>query len=114
MSQTRPTRESLLGHRKNANRFSGKSLTQDVEVVKKKLVDEVLAIFNEDIASNRAIGRYGEPLIPDGATVLTHCNAGASPPRRLQHGTRSYCGARDAVNAWRSLPMRPDLYRDFA
>ncbi|MCK4757619.1 MAG: S-methyl-5-thioribose-1-phosphate isomerase [Thermoplasmata archaeon] len=25
----------------------------------------------------RLIGEYGEPLIPDGGTVLTHCNAGA-------------------------------------
>jgi methylthioribose-1-phosphate isomerase len=54
-----------------------KVLTQDVEELKRKLVAEALAIFNEDIASNRAIGRFGEPLIPDGATVLTHCNAGA-------------------------------------
>src|SRR5262249_59676443 len=28
-------------------------------------------------AANRAIGQHGGPLIPDGATVLTHCNAGA-------------------------------------
>jgi methylthioribose-1-phosphate isomerase len=25
----------------------------------------------------RESGHHGEPLIPDGATVLTHCNAGA-------------------------------------
>src|SRR5678809_1436986 len=42
-----------------------------------KGVAEALAIFAEDIAANRAIGKHGEPLIPDGATVLTHCNAGA-------------------------------------
>jgi methylthioribose-1-phosphate isomerase len=49
----------------------------DVEKVKKTLVDEALAIFQEDLAANRAIGQHGGPLIPDGATVLTHCNAGA-------------------------------------
>jgi methylthioribose-1-phosphate isomerase len=49
----------------------------DVEQVKKALVAEALAILEEDITANRAIGRHGEPLIPDGATVLTHCNAGA-------------------------------------
>src|SRR6185437_5028338 len=31
----------------------------------------------EDIAINRAIGRNGAVLVPDGRTVLTHCNAGA-------------------------------------
>ena len=36
-----------------------------------------LAILAEDIALCRAIGRAGLELLPDGATVLTHCNAGA-------------------------------------
>ena len=42
-----------------------------------ELVAEAGRIKEEDIASCRAIGRFGEPLIPDGASILTHCNAGA-------------------------------------
>jgi len=38
---------------------------------------EAQAIFEEDVEACRSIGRHGGPLIPDGATVLTHCNAGA-------------------------------------
>jgi len=38
---------------------------------------EALAIFEEDLAVNRAIGAQGAPLIPQGARVMTHCNAGA-------------------------------------
>ncbi|MEZ5066151.1 MAG: S-methyl-5-thioribose-1-phosphate isomerase [bacterium] len=34
-------------------------------------------IHEEDAASCEAIGRFGSELIPDRATVLTHCNAGA-------------------------------------
>ena len=30
-----------------------------------------------DVAANRAIGAHGAALVPDGARVLTHCNAGA-------------------------------------
>lgn len=41
------------------------------------LLDDALLIHQEDIDACRAIGRFGEALIPDGATVLTHCNAGA-------------------------------------
>ncbi len=41
------------------------------------LIDEAQAIHAEDIATCRQIGRYGAELVPDGATVLTHCNAGA-------------------------------------
>jgi methylthioribose-1-phosphate isomerase len=79
MSQTRPTAVNLFWaiERMRSTFNREKALTSDVEVLKRKLVAEALAIFNEDIASNRAIGRFGEPLIPDGATVLTHCNAGA-------------------------------------
>jgi len=33
-------------------------------------------IDEDDVASCRAIGRYGAALLPDRATVLTHCNAG--------------------------------------
>jgi methylthioribose-1-phosphate isomerase len=31
----------------------------------------------EDIATNRAIGKHGAPLMPDEGGVLTHCNTGA-------------------------------------
>ena len=38
---------------------------------------EATAIWEEDRAMCRRIGEAGLPLVPDGATVLTHCNAGA-------------------------------------
>src|SRR5216683_1426706 len=79
MSQTRPTAVNLFWaiERMRSTFNREKALTQDVEELKRKLVAEALAIFDEDISSNRAIGRFGADLIPDGATVLTHCNAGA-------------------------------------
>ena len=40
-------------------------------------VAEALAIAAEDVARNRRLGAFGAELIPDGAQVLTHCNAGA-------------------------------------
>lgn len=38
---------------------------------------EAVAIYDEDIAANRAIGAHGAALVPDGARVMTYCNAGA-------------------------------------
>lgn len=35
------------------------------------------AMYAEDIAVNRAIGEHAQALIPDGATVIHHCNTGA-------------------------------------
>lgn len=78
MARTRPTAVNLFWaiERMRAT-FQRAKAKNDVEEVKKILVAEALAIFEEDIAANRAIGKFGGPLIPDGATVLTHCNAGA-------------------------------------
>ena len=41
------------------------------------LRSEATAILDEDRAMCRRIGEHGLPLIPQGARVLTHCNAGA-------------------------------------
>lgn len=38
---------------------------------------EARRVHEEDIASCRAIGKYGVTLLQDGDCVLTHCNAGA-------------------------------------
>ena len=40
------------------------------------LLAEADAILEEDLAAGRAMGAHGAELIPDGATVLTHCNTG--------------------------------------
>jgi len=79
MSQTRPTAVNLFWaiERMRDTFRREKTTTEDTKKIKARLVDEALAIFREDIESNRAIGRFGAELIADGDTVLTHCNAGA-------------------------------------
>jgi methylthioribose-1-phosphate isomerase len=79
MEATRPTAVNLFWavERMRGALAKAKTETSDVEEIKKRLTREALAIFDEDIASNRALGKFGGELIADGATVLTHCNAGA-------------------------------------
>lgn len=79
MGATRPTAVNLFWaiERMRSRLSRAKTETDDVEVAKRQLVDEALKIFDEDIASNRSLGRFGGELITDGSTVLTHCNAGA-------------------------------------
>lgn len=48
----------------------------DVELVEALRV-EAEVIRQEDVRMCAAIGRHGLALVPDGARVLTHCNAGA-------------------------------------
>ncbi len=41
------------------------------------VLDEALKMYDEDIITNKAIGKNGAGIIEDGDTILTHCNAGA-------------------------------------
>jgi methylthioribose-1-phosphate isomerase len=49
----------------------------DLGEAKRELLAEAEAIRLEDRAMCEAIGRHGAALVPKGAGVLTHCNAGA-------------------------------------
>jgi methylthioribose-1-phosphate isomerase len=49
----------------------------DVAQIKTALVAEAQRIQEEDVEINRRLGAHGADLIADGATVLTHCNAGS-------------------------------------
>ncbi len=50
---------------------------KDRENVLDLLKNEAIEIQNEDIITNKKIGDNGLSLIPQNATILTHCNAGA-------------------------------------
>jgi len=45
--------------------------------IKKKILAEAHAMYEEDIAACKAMGAFGAALLPDEGGVLTHCNAGA-------------------------------------
>jgi len=80
MGETRPTAVNLFWAIERMRAVIQKAKSENirnVEDVKQRLTTEALAIFQEDIESNRELGRFGAELIPDNATVLTHCNAGA-------------------------------------
>src|SRR5918911_1557924 len=79
MSRTRPTAVNLFWaiERMRDTFRRAAAETNDAEEIKRRIVAEAQQIFADDIAANRALGRFGGELIPDGATVLTHCNAGA-------------------------------------
>ena len=80
MAATRPTAVNLFWAIERMRGVIAKAKAEnirDVEEIKQKLTEEALLIYNEDIEANRAIGLFRGELIPDGATVLTHCNAGA-------------------------------------
>ncbi len=79
MSRTRPTAVNLFWaiERMRETFRRARAEGADSDQIKQRLVEEAQLIFQEDIESNRRLGRFGGELIPDGSTVLTHCNAGA-------------------------------------
>jgi methylthioribose-1-phosphate isomerase len=64
-------------HRGHGDRVGGNTTAEKIAQTKARLVDEAQRVLAEDIAINEAMGRHGAALIPESATVLTHCNAGA-------------------------------------
>jgi methylthioribose-1-phosphate isomerase len=77
LASTRPTAVNLFWAIDRMKRLYASLDGRPVEEVRAALVREALLMKEEDIAINRAMGRHGAPLVPDGRTVLTHCNAGA-------------------------------------
>jgi len=49
----------------------------DTARVKDRLLEEAISIEKQDEEINRRMGSHGIELMPDGGSVLTHCNAGA-------------------------------------
>src|SRR5271165_2241321 len=74
---TRPTAVNLFWAIDRMRRVFAESSALNLDTLRERLIAEAIQIRLEDIAINECIGRNGAPLIPDGKTVLTHCNAGA-------------------------------------
>ncbi len=56
---------------------TARAATGEVPAIVDALVKEAEAILREDVAANERMGAFGQELVPDGARILTHCNAGA-------------------------------------
>ena len=76
MAGTRPTAVNLFWAIDRMKRVAAAGRALTLPELKRLLVAEAIRIEKEDLAICRAIGKNGAGLIPAGATVLTHCNAG--------------------------------------
>jgi methylthioribose-1-phosphate isomerase len=73
--QTRPTAVNLKwGLDKVMDESSKHETVQDI---KKNLVKLVKEMSEDDIQTNKNMGRFGSNLIDNGDVIMTHCNAGA-------------------------------------
>ena len=76
-ASTRPTAVNLFWAVERMGRVARGAADRPVPEVKENLLREALRILDEDLETNKRLGRNGAALLEDGWTVLTHCNAGA-------------------------------------
>ena len=74
---TRPTAVNLFWAIRRMQRVAAAHREVGPTAVADALVNEACTMKEEDIAACRALGGHGAPLVPEGASILTHCNAGA-------------------------------------
>lgn len=110
LAGTRPTAVNLFWGIERMNRVYRDHRHLPYAAIRDRLIAEARLVREEDIEINRAIGRHGAALVPDGKTVLTHCNAGAL-------ATAGYGTAlgviRAAVEAGKDIDVFADETRPF-
>ena len=113
LARTRPTAVNLFWALERMRRCFEATRRQrgaSVAGLRAALVREAEAVLTEDVAACRALGRAGAALVPDGARILTHCNAGAL----ATGGYGTALGVvRAAVEAGRRLSVLADETRPF-
>jgi methylthioribose-1-phosphate isomerase len=102
---TRPTAVNLAWALERMERALRESLALDAPRLFRRLRDEAMAIYDADLAANRALGKFGAELLGAESTILTHCNAGAL-------ATAGYGTALGVVRAAREAGKRVAVYAD--
>lgn len=78
LASTRPTAVNLFWALERMDRiFKEAYRNGNQEQISKRLKDEAIKMFAEDVAVNQAIGENGQQLLAAGSRIMTICNAGA-------------------------------------
>ncbi|MGQ9731199.1 MAG: S-methyl-5-thioribose-1-phosphate isomerase [Candidatus Zipacnadales bacterium] len=79
LADTRPTAVNLFWAIQRMTNTAERLVQRGVsrEELVEGLIAEAIAITENDLERSRRIAKHGAELIPEGANVLTHCNAGA-------------------------------------
>jgi methylthioribose-1-phosphate isomerase len=100
---TRPTAVNLVWAVERMRKFGQQKMAGGTQGIQKEMEEEALRIQEEDLRACRDMGRQGQILIPDGGSVLTHCNAGAL-------ATAGYGTALGVIRAAREAGKRVHVY----
>ena len=112
MAAARPTAVNLFWAIEQMKRTALRAREEGLDNagIAKRLEVEAVRIHDEDLKACRAMGRHGASLVPNPATILTHCNAGGL-------ATAGYGTAlgviRGAVEAGKKVRVLADETRPF-
>src|SRR5258708_3690202 len=105
LASTRPTAVNLFWAIDRMRRLRESLQGESQGTIVSRMVEEAQQVRQEDIALCMAIGRHGAALVPDGKTVLTHCNAGAL-------ATAGYGTALGVIRAAVAAGKKIDVFAD--
>lgn len=77
INSSRPTAVNLSWAIKAQKKVIEENKNKEKKEIINALIKNAIKLENEDIEINKRIGDYGAALVPKGAGILTHCNAGA-------------------------------------
>jgi methylthioribose-1-phosphate isomerase len=111
LRQTRPTAVNL-GWALDRMLTRGRSIAErdGVAAARAAMLSLAHEMAEEDVAANRQMGAFGLDLVPSGANILTHCNAGALAT--VDYGT-ALGVVRAAHEAGRGIHVYVDETRPF-
>ncbi|OAT81284.1 S-methyl-5-thioribose-1-phosphate isomerase [Desulfotomaculum copahuensis] len=105
LAATRPTAVNLAWALNRLLTRLRASDAADPQELTALLLAEAHAICGEDVAANKRMGNFGRELVPPGARILTHCNAGAL-------ATAGYGTALGVIRAAQEAGKHVSVYAD--
>jgi methylthioribose-1-phosphate isomerase len=105
LAATRPTAVNLFWAIDRMKKLYAEVQAEPIGIIRERFISEAKQIRIDDIAICVAIGGHGAALVPDGKTVLTHCNAGAL-------ATAGYGTALGVIRAAVSAGKKIDVFAD--
>ncbi len=77
LAESRPTAVNLTWAIQKMDELIEESKDRAVEEIVGMVREKAEEIAEEDVKINRRMARHGNKLVPEGATILTHCNTGS-------------------------------------
>ncbi len=105
LASTRPTAVNLFWAIERMRALRASLSGEPRGEIVRRMIEEAKAIRLDDIAICQAMGKHGAALVPDGKTVLTHCNAGAL-------ATAGYGTALGVIRAAAEAGKKIDVFAD--